>query len=413
LAVTKELANGNKDNIKENTNTSENSQIEPVQWSLFNGEWAKLNSCYRIIINNGRIQYQDGSHFCACVEKRNGDSTATERSADVSAAGQVRYVLKALYKDGTFEGILSNDRLKVDWSNGSVWIKDGYKKYIGEYLNNENVRVNIFSNATLEHQLENGQKVPCPYVLINMDEIGYTFQKRRFVGKIVRNVDRNPLVIQWNDNNKWRSCAPVPTTNEATNDYPSLPTPDKTNVPQGIQTLTLQNRLSEIPESEEATTNLSIPVITSGENHDESKLSLKVSPRIFMTNKSTTDAIPPQSPSQSQCIMADEELNFVMELSFEDHENENNESKNPNTNEKEKETGNNSNDEKEEEDHEDHEDHEDEESSSFQVHSHDNVINVDQTDYFDFCKEKEKERELSCSHSNSDWLMVPIPPNSA
>ncbi|ETO25008.1 hypothetical protein RFI_12135, partial [Reticulomyxa filosa] len=54
-----------------------------------------------------------------------------------------------------------------------------------------------------------------------------------------------------------------------------------------------------------------------------------------------------------------------------------------------------------------------EESHSFHITNHNNSIKADQTDYFDLYAEKEKEKELSWSRSNSEWLMVPLPPNSA
>ncbi|ETO13554.1 hypothetical protein RFI_23814, partial [Reticulomyxa filosa] len=173
----------------------ETEKEKNCDWSLFNGDWTKLNSLYQIRIENGKIHYHDGSCFRAFMEEKHDTADATS---------PVKFVLNAHYKDGTFKGTLSNDGLSIVWNNSSTWIRNGYKKYVGDYLDKNDTQVRILADGTLEHVLDNGQKVSCPYMLMSVDEIGYIFQQKRFRGKICKNVGQWSFIIQWNGGHTWR-----------------------------------------------------------------------------------------------------------------------------------------------------------------------------------------------------------------
>ena len=160
----------------------ENLEINKLM-KPFMGKWNKLNSFFEIEIKKNEIVYRDGSAFKLQLI-RNKDNNEC--------------YIKAKYGDSYFEGKFENNNYNIlCWNNGSHWIKNGFKKFEGTYIiENENIKVNISQQGYIEFD---NQPKKYEFMLIGKRSIAYHKDLQAIKGTL----NNNAKNIKWDNNNVW------------------------------------------------------------------------------------------------------------------------------------------------------------------------------------------------------------------
>ncbi|ETO16970.1 hypothetical protein RFI_20367, partial [Reticulomyxa filosa] len=309
----------------------------------------------------------------------------------------------------------------------------GYQKYVGEYSNNKGMRINVFNNGTLEHEMENGQKAICPYVLAAVDEIVYTFQQTVFRGKVDPSANAHPLVIQWNDGQRWLLCSSTSPSDIITE------IPSNADLTETKTTEAVCDTLSCVPKNETPCENTvlshsnveNIPTITCDEHTNGNAKGVNAGPSIDTCASPCASPCAGMMPQVKNSVNINTNANIIADTfcTTPSQNRVNSERKTQLQSHSDNRQAMESSPcqspsltahsqcavfqdiEKEMNDMEPQKRNESENSCSFQITTHNCTINIENTDHFDF--HSEKERELSWSRSNSEWLMIPLPPNCA
>jgi len=145
------------------------------------GIWNKLNSLHTIKIMNDKIEYSDGSQF------------------DVSVNDEA---ITAIYAKSQFTGkLIKKEKYhQIEWNNGSVWIKNGFVRFEGEYIDNSSQqKYKINQDGTILLPIT-GKK--CRFKLLEHNRISYVFNKDlRCNGTLSDDLTN----IKWDNGSVWKN----------------------------------------------------------------------------------------------------------------------------------------------------------------------------------------------------------------
>jgi len=152
------------------------------------GIWNKLNSLHTIRICVDQIEYSDGSRFNVSIDRNTRE-------------------IIAVYANSRFTGKLieSNNNGKhqrIEWNNGSIWIKNGFSRFAGEYIHNSTQQKYIIDKLGTIKLPITGKK--CRFKLVEHDRISYAFN-----GDIAYKgtLDHDQNIIKWDNGTIWKNTA--------------------------------------------------------------------------------------------------------------------------------------------------------------------------------------------------------------
>lgn len=145
------------------------------------GVWNKLKSFHTIQIKVDGIEYSDGSRFGVEVNEDTNE-------------------IIAIYVSSRFRGKLHRgvDHEYIAWSNGSVWIRNGFQRFEGQYVHHSTEqKYTLHRNGTLKLPIT-GRTVR--FQLLEANRISYQFN-RDIVHKGTLCETRH---IQWDNGSFWQ-----------------------------------------------------------------------------------------------------------------------------------------------------------------------------------------------------------------
>lgn len=168
---------------------------ELVLMTPYVGGWNKLNSFHSIRIGVDLIEYSDGSKFEVTVRRPKVETKASRDSANLN---QLQIVAK--YSSSEFKGRLVRPD-SIEWDNGSVWIRDGFKRFAGQYthaVSGETYTVDALGNITMA---DTGKRHR--FQLIASDRISYSYKVSRKVWTHIGTLSID--AIKWQNGDVWKA----------------------------------------------------------------------------------------------------------------------------------------------------------------------------------------------------------------
>jgi len=160
----------------------DNAKSERIEFMKpFIGIWNKLNSLHTIRIMVDKIEYSDGSQF---------DVSYNETTDEIIATYSSSQFMGKLYQHDKYD--------EIRWNNGSVWIKNGFVRFEGEYKHNSTEQKYIIHKFGTIKLPITGKKVR--FQLINPNRISYQFN-RDITHKGTLSDDMN--IIKWDNGSIW------------------------------------------------------------------------------------------------------------------------------------------------------------------------------------------------------------------
>ena len=160
---------------EDNDKLVKNKLMEP-----YIGVWNKLKSFHTIKIMPDKIEYSDGSQFEVNINPNTNE-------------------IIAIYASSKFTGKLIKliDYECIEWNNGSVWIRDGFQQFEGEYIHKSTQQKYVISKSGTIKLPITGRFLR--FQLLTKDRISYKFN-RKMIHKGTMNADGD---IKWDNGSIW------------------------------------------------------------------------------------------------------------------------------------------------------------------------------------------------------------------
>ena len=161
----------------ENAKSEQTKLMEP-----YLGKWNKLKSFHTIHIMSNKIEYSDGSKFDVNIDENTTEIVAT-------------------YANSKFHGKLVKyrDHEEIKWSNGSVWIRNGFERFSGSYIHKSSLQKYVISKSG-QIRLPITQRT-ARFQLLAANRISYNFN-RNIIHKGTLTAQGD---IKWDNGSYWEN----------------------------------------------------------------------------------------------------------------------------------------------------------------------------------------------------------------
>ena len=144
------------------------------------GTYNKLRSFHTIQITQNKIEYSDGTQFDVDINPKTNEIIAVYDSSEF---------IGKLKKHCNYD--------TIEWNNGSVWIKNGFIRFEGDYIHKSTQQKYIIDKLGKIQLPITGRKLP--FHLLAPNRISYQFNRRIIhKGTITNNGN-----IKWDNGSVW------------------------------------------------------------------------------------------------------------------------------------------------------------------------------------------------------------------